>query len=121
MLKFMLPAMLSAGIVIPVAGNPPTLAVEAGCRETARMDPLGQVTVETCMQQERGARAHLVKSWDTFSAVDRAHCQRLTTTGGMPSYVELLTCMEMSRDARQLRQQDPTTGMGGIQDNSRDR
>src|SRR5262245_6108586 len=116
MLKFMVPALLSASVVIPVAGNPPTLAVEAGCRETARMDPLGVVTVQTCMQQESDAREQLVKSWDTFSGTDRSHCRSLTKTGGMPSYVELLTCLEMSRDARQLRKQDPTTGMGSIQD-----
>jgi hypothetical protein len=121
MLKFMFPAMLSASVVLPIADGPPTLAVEAGCRESARMDPMQQVTAETCMQQESDARAQLVKSWDTFSAADRSHCQGLTRTGGMPSYVELLTCLEVSRDARQLRKQDPTTGMDNIKDISRER
>jgi hypothetical protein len=40
----------------------------------------------------------------------------------MPSYVELITCLQMSRDARLLRQKNPTTeGMGNIQDISRER
>jgi hypothetical protein len=122
MLKLMLPAMLSAGFVIPIADGPPTLAVEAGCRETARLDPLQQVTVETCLQQEHDAQQALVKSWDTFSAADRSHCRGLTTAGGMPSYVELLTCLEISRDARQLQKQEPATkGVGGVQDISRER
>jgi len=120
MLKFMLPAVLAAPFVMPIADGPPTLAVEAGCRETARLDPLQQVTVETCMQQERDARAQLVKSWDTFSALDRSHCQGLVNAGGLPSYVELLTCLDISRDARQLQKQDPAAkGMGGVQDINR--
>jgi hypothetical protein len=122
MLKFMIPAMLSAGFAIPIADGPPTLAFESGCRETARKDPLKLITVENCMAQERDAQKDLVKDWDTFSAVDRSHCQNLTSVGGMPSYVELLVCLQISRDARQLRQKQPTTdGMGAIKDISRER
>src|SRR5262245_44568892 len=95
MLKFMLPAILSASFAIPVAGGPPTLSVEAGCREAARADPLQQVTTENCMKQERDAQEELRRDWDTFSAADRGHCQRLTTTGGLASYVELVTCLQI--------------------------
>ncbi len=122
MLKFMFPAMLSAGFAIPIADGPPTLAVEQGCREAARADPLKQITAEACMGQERSAREQLTKDWATFSAGDRTHCLRLTNIGGMPSYVELITCLQMSRDARLLRQQQPATeGMGNIPDISRER
>jgi len=37
----------------------------------------------------------------------------LSTTGGVPSYTELLTCLEMERDAAQLKRgAASTTGSG---------
>jgi len=120
MLKVLIPAVLSTSLVLPIADGPPTLAVEPGCRASARADPMMQITVETCMAQERSAQNELRNKWATFSAVDRGHCQRLTNIGGMPSYVEFLTCLEMSRDARQLRQQQPATqGLGATPDINR--
>jgi LAS superfamily LD-carboxypeptidase LdcB len=122
MLKFMFPAILLSGLVIPIADGVPTLKYEQSCREAARADPLQQITAENCMKQEREAQEELGRDWDTFSAADRGHCQRLTTTGGMPSYVEFVTCLQISRDARQLRQQRPATeAMGDIPDISRER
>ena len=122
MLKFMLPAVLATGVTIPIADGPPTLAFEPSCREAARADPLKQVTAESCMKQENEAREEATKTWTTFSATDRMHCLSLTNIGGMPSYVELITCLQMSRDARLLRQQRPgTEGLGNIPDISRER
>ena len=122
MLKFMLPVILSGGFAIAIADGPPTLAFEASCREAARADPLQQVTVESCFKQEREAQEEVKRDWSTFSAADRGHCQRLTRAGGLPSYVEFITCLQMSRDARALRSQEgTTTGMGSnIQDISRE-
>src|SRR5262245_18881767 len=121
MLKFTLPAILLGGLEIPVADGPPTLSVEAGCRGAARADPLQQITVESCMKQELDAQEELKRNWDTFSAADRGHCQRLTSTGGLPSYVELVTCLQISRDARELRAKEPKTqGMNNIKDISRE-
>lgn len=64
-LKIMIPAMLSAGLVLPIADTPPTLAVENGCRAAARLDPLKLTTVEGCMSQERSAREEVKKDWAT--------------------------------------------------------
>jgi hypothetical protein len=117
MLKLTLSAILAAGFAIPIADEPPTLAVERGCRETARLDPLKQITTEACLAQERSAHDELTKAWSTFSSLDRAHCESLTAIGGMPSYVELLICLQMSRDARTMRQEreGTTSGQGSGQ------
>jgi len=109
MLKSMIPAMFSAAFAVPIADGIPTLAYEAGCREAARQDPLQQITAESCMEQERSAREELAKEWGTFTAADRIHCGSLVNIGGTPSYVELLVCMQMSRDARQMRRENPQT------------
>ena len=50
----------------------------------------------------QAARAQLASLWDQFAAPDRATCAQNETSGGTPSYVELLTCLQMSRDARSL-------------------
>ena len=35
----------------------------------------------------------------------------MTSTGGDPSYVELLSCLEMSRDAKKIAQERPSDQM----------
>jgi hypothetical protein len=40
---------------------------------------------------------------------DKAYCQRLATTGGDPTYTELLTCLELRREARMLREKEEET------------
>ena len=42
--------------------------------------------------------------------------------GGLPSYVELITCLEMARDVERMRATSPeTTGAGGATDTHRQR
>ncbi len=66
-------------------------------------------TVESCINDENAARQDLVKNWSTFGADDRSHCLSLISTGGGPSYVELLSCLEMSRDAKKIAKGENTT------------
>jgi hypothetical protein len=56
------------------------------------------------MNDEKAAREDLVKNWSSFSADDKTHCLSMVSTGGGPSYVELLSCLEMSRDAKKIAQ-----------------
>jgi hypothetical protein len=44
-------------------------------------------------------RKKLVQEWPTFMAGDKAECTSESSAGGVPSYTELLTCLEMARDA----------------------
>jgi len=53
----------------------------------------------TCFRDE------LKKQWSTFTTADKADCVALAKTGGESSYTELITCMEMARDVRQLHSQ----------------
>jgi len=55
-----------------------------------------------CMKDEQDARTRIASQWETFLASDRASCTQNETTGGSPSDVELLTCLQMARDARAL-------------------
>jgi hypothetical protein len=66
------------------------------------------------MRLERAARDELVNRWKAFNADDKATCIPLATAGGTPTYTELLTCLDVRRDARLLRESEgrgaPTLG-----------
>lgn len=78
----------------------PRLDPSASCRGASRGgDP--QADLKNCLQEEQGAHDQLVKEWSTFASSDRASCVDLSTMGGESSYVELLTCLEMAKAARE--------------------
>jgi hypothetical protein len=41
-----------------------------------------------------------------YAAADKSECIGMVTTGGPASYVELLSCVEILRDARNIRNTD---------------
>jgi hypothetical protein len=57
---------------------------------------------DRCVKSETAAHDDLAKQWAQFPAADRARCVQLATTSRMPSYVQVLTCLEMAREARRL-------------------
>ena len=67
----------------------------------------GQSHLDACLHSENAARDQLRQSWAGFPASDRLECTG-TAKIGPPSDVDLLTCLEMRRDARQPQQE--TTG-----------
>ena len=99
---------------LPILGMPmqatwardsvPELDVEPSCRAAAAAAMVVGRTGDNCRADEKAARDMVAREWDTFSAADRRHCHSLVTTGGPPSYVELLSCLEVSRDARKVDQ-----------------
>ena len=95
---------LGSSLVAVAASGVPTLNVEPSCKAAAESGMsvgMGRTT-QTCLDDEKTARETLVKSWSAFGADDKSHCLSLISTGGGPSYVELLSCLEMSRDAKKI-------------------
>jgi len=107
MLRALLSNFMLAMPVAVAADAIPVLDVEASCRQVAAIAG-GQVTSkDQCMAQEQGAREDLRKQWPTFSRADQQSCLAQTRMGGLPSYVELLECMVIARDARALEAGKP--------------
>jgi hypothetical protein len=80
----------------------PKLDVAESCREAQAIAGADkELTYQGCMHDERTAEARLVQRWTKFKAVDRQNC---LTQGRapLPSYVEILTCLEMYDDASTL-------------------
>jgi hypothetical protein len=107
----MLPAMmpfaalaLGSSLIAVASDGVPTLKVETSCRAAGIEGMATGRTTDSCLNDEKAAREDLVKTWSSFSTNDKGHCQSLVSTGGGPSYVELLSCLEMSRDAKKIAQ-----------------
>ncbi len=49
-------------------------------------------------------REKLSKEWTSFTAGDKGNCVSEARSASLPSYTDLVTCLEMARDARKLRQ-----------------
>ncbi|MBI1202096.1 MAG: hypothetical protein GC182_06250 [Rhodopseudomonas sp.] len=93
------------------ADTVPTLNVASGCHAASivaasqkhgRADGLNEGLrrdESSCRHEEAQAHAKLSQVWNTFSGRQRGHCVRLMSYGGSPSYVELLTCLEMGKAA----------------------
>ena len=58
-------------------------------------------TPQSCERDERAARDELKRVWATFPASVRRTCLAYVNIGGMPSYVELLTCGQMYQWSQQ--------------------
>ena len=105
-----LPA-LAIGAVVLVADQVPTLNFMPSCRASADGILGVKENMDSCVRSETEARDQAAKQWSTFLAADRAACTRLTTLGGTGgTYTELLTCLEMKRDARKLPKEGGTVG-----------
>ena len=50
----------------------------------------------------RNARARLANEWGQFAPAVQNECTQLSSMKGFQSYVELLTCLQMTQDAKKL-------------------
>ncbi len=95
----MLPVMLVSAHLVLVAQHVPQLDVTSGCRVAASAAVGARHSMDACLRDEQRARATLQDQWGAFGETERARCLRLTRLGGPPSYVELLTCLQMDKAA----------------------
>jgi hypothetical protein len=69
---------------------------------SCRAETLTTAGDRSCMRDEQTARVTLLKEWPQFAPSDRARCQQIEESGGAPSYVELLTCLQEAAAAKKL-------------------
>lgn len=110
--------MLFAGAAF-AADHPPQLDVQSSCNAVASRGLNGR-TKEACMDEENGAQRTLRDKWAQFKSSQKSRCAGLVQTGGPPSYVELLTCLEMAEQADKIPDRGllrgTTSGMGMKED-----
>jgi hypothetical protein len=98
---------LGSHVVLAFADSPPNLNAGPSCDAAARFALSFGRSKTACMDDERAAQDQLTKNWSQYSAAHRSQCVGMVTTGGPPSFVELLSCLEIMRDAAAIHQNDP--------------
>jgi hypothetical protein len=91
-------------------GGPPTLQVGPSCEAAGRGGVVLGRNKEACLADETDAQNTLKLNWPKYPATDKTICSGMTTSGGPASYVELVTCLEVLRDARSIEATDPLGG-----------
>ena len=97
-----LEAALLSSVMLTAADRVPNFNIEPICREVAGRAYAPHYK-ETCLRKEREAEEQLRQKWATFRASDRSYCTKLASLGGVPSYVELLTCLDVAQSAARVR------------------
>jgi hypothetical protein len=110
---------LSAVILLAIApaapakdGSPPNIDLQKVCRASEKeinavFTDINRDVFAACMNDEKAAQEQLSKDWATFSTSDRARC--VLPKDYLPSYVEWFTCIEMTRDVRRMRKEQPAS------------
>jgi hypothetical protein len=100
---------LSLGLPAALADSPPKLNVVPSCEAAARGAISAGRDKDACLADEHAAENVLTQNWSKYSAADKTQCVGNVKTGGPASYVELLSCLEIMRDAKAIREGAPVT------------
>jgi hypothetical protein len=95
--------LLSSHLLVQVADPVPDVNVETTCRDSASVtgDVSSQSDMNSCVADEQDAHNLLQKQWAQYAQSDKNECVR-ASSDYLPSYVELLTCLELAKEARSL-------------------
>jgi hypothetical protein len=88
-------------------GGPPVLQVGPSCEAAGRGAVVLGRNKEACLADENAALDTLKQNWPKYAAGDKTLCIGMESTGGPASYVELLSCLEVNRDAHAIQSADP--------------
>src|SRR4051794_12291892 len=101
---------MAASLALAAVDAGPTVNVDPSCRAAAGLQAAPQDYLAVCRNAEQRARDEMQRQWPQMNAADKAQCVPAATAGGIPTYTELLTCLELARDVRKLHSQgEPTT------------
>jgi hypothetical protein len=97
-----------AMLTVPALAAPavPQFNARPGCQAGADSGLSAKPNVDQCVQSEMKARDEIVRQWAEFHAEDKTRCVDSTQRGGPPSYIEVLTCLEIGRDARRISKEN---------------
>ena len=105
-----LPIFLAGSYLVLAADQVPKLDTDQSCRAPAAASAVINRNEDVCNRGEHDARGKLDPQWGQFTPAEKARCISLSKLGGFPSYVELLTCLEMDAAAKKLPAADKLIG-----------
>jgi hypothetical protein len=96
---------LSSHFALATAGHVPVINIERTCN-IEKSPSFSKQDTANCVAGQKSAHDDLVKEWEQFPPADKSRCVRLATAGYLPSYVDLITCLELSRELKRSRLDD---------------
>jgi hypothetical protein len=111
------------GLAVAPAGadDPPIVNMGPSCDAAAA----GAITLgrdkQECMRDEGAAQDLLTKNWSQYLQADKTLCVGMVSKGGPASYVELLSCLEIMKDAAAIHKAEPGDDTDPLNSTSRGR
>jgi len=93
----------------------PDLDVERTCQsaQVANTSISDKANYDGCLRSEREARKEAERHWGSYTPAAKRQCQNQFKAGGYPSYVEMVTCLELaSGTGLPKKPDDPHAGKG---------
>ncbi|GJD29031.1 hypothetical protein PMNALOAF_0263 [Methylobacterium adhaesivum] len=78
------------------ADGPPTLDIEKTCQSAASAGVNDNASKDGCLRSERSAKDEVKRRWGEFTPAAKRQCEKQFDAGGFPSYVEMVTCLELA-------------------------
>jgi hypothetical protein len=93
---------LNSQLIVAVADGVPKFDIARSCKlDVAATAGLSvDQSIKSCINDEQKARRQLGSQWSKFPPSSRASCTSQESIGGTPSYVSLLTCLQLGQWAR---------------------
>lgn len=103
----LLPGLLLGFSLMPLpmaraADTVPAFDVIPSCKAATQASVVANRDESACKRDEDTAKSKLEQDWSQFTPAQKNHCVQLSTLGGPASYVELATCLELSKAAKDL-------------------
>ena len=109
------PMIVGMHVLVATTGNVPRIDIEKTCRASEKTikevfgnSDMGNV-FESCMAAEKTTLEQLIKDWGTYTAEAKVRCVQPSVY--MPNYTEWITCLEMERDVRKMRLENPNANV----------
>lgn len=94
------------------ADGPPTLDIASTCKTAASAGVGDNASEDGCLRSERAAHDEVKRRWGAFTRASKVRCEKQFEAGGSPSYVEMVTCLELANGSVPTRPDGRGTDTG---------
>ncbi|MGU3668596.1 hypothetical protein ACLBX9_30815 [Methylobacterium sp. A49B] len=97
------------------ADTVPNLDVEKTCKsaQVTNTSISDQANYDGCLRSEREAKKEAERQWGTYSSAAKRQCENQFKAGGYPSYVEMVTCLELASGTVPTQSNEGGQAVGG--------
>ncbi|MCJ2104937.1 hypothetical protein MKK70_05985 [Methylobacterium sp. E-041] len=97
------------------ADTVPNLDIKKTCQSASRanVSVSDNANIEGCLRSERDAKKEAERRWGDYTPSAKRQCEDQYKAGGYPSYVEMVTCLELASGTVPTQANSGGTATGG--------